>query len=277
MGDAVTIGGRPRLQALLTKVQGVLGFKHGGTGLSATPSSGQLLIGSNSGFSLNTLTAGPGISIGNGSGIITITGTGGAGGTGLYSQVLSATPTQSNTGLSNWGNQGSATEIDATTGMTIKQPSSDTGYAVLYKTKAANPVSYTALIAQSSIPGNGSQNPACVLGFYDGTKIQGIGTITTGSAFYVVVTNWTNLTTFSTNPALLAYAGAGNGLVWVKIVDDATNLVYYYSMDGANWVKAYTNTVANFLSAATNVFFGCSSPPSDSNYGTLMSWAQGTS
>jgi hypothetical protein len=49
---------------------------YGGTGLSSTPTNGQLLIGNGSGYTLSTLTAGPGISIANASGSITISGTG---------------------------------------------------------------------------------------------------------------------------------------------------------------------------------------------------------
>ena len=45
----------------------------GGTGLSATPTNGQLLIGNGTGYTLSTLTAGSGISVTNAAGAITIT------------------------------------------------------------------------------------------------------------------------------------------------------------------------------------------------------------
>jgi hypothetical protein len=44
----------------------------GGTGLSATPTSGQLLIGNESGFALRTITAGSGITVTNGAGTIAL-------------------------------------------------------------------------------------------------------------------------------------------------------------------------------------------------------------
>jgi hypothetical protein len=53
-----------------------LGVTSGGTGLSAIPTNGQLLIGNGSGYALNTLTAGTAIGITNGSGSITVTNTG---------------------------------------------------------------------------------------------------------------------------------------------------------------------------------------------------------
>jgi len=58
-----------------------LGRASGGTGLSAAPSNGQLLIGNGSGYTLATLTAGTNISITNGAGTITINASGGGGGT----------------------------------------------------------------------------------------------------------------------------------------------------------------------------------------------------
>lgn len=48
---------------------------NGGTGLSATPTNGQLLIGNGSGFALATITQGSGISISNSAGGITISST----------------------------------------------------------------------------------------------------------------------------------------------------------------------------------------------------------
>ena len=60
---------------------GTLGVSGGGTGVSGTPTNGQLLIGNGSSYTLATLTEGAGITITNGSGSITIAA-GGGGGTG---------------------------------------------------------------------------------------------------------------------------------------------------------------------------------------------------
>lgn len=55
---------------------GIVQIGNGGTGLGTTPSNGQLLIGNGTGYSLNTLFAGTGISIANGSGAISIANSG---------------------------------------------------------------------------------------------------------------------------------------------------------------------------------------------------------
>lgn len=66
---------------------GAVPVANGGTGLTSTPSNGQLDIGNGSGFTRATLTAGSNISITNGAGSITIASTAGAPTT---AQVLSA-------------------------------------------------------------------------------------------------------------------------------------------------------------------------------------------
>ena len=67
--------GTPSFRALeAADIQsGVFGITRGGTGLSSTPTNGQLLIGNGSGYTLATLTAGTGITVTNGMGSITVT------------------------------------------------------------------------------------------------------------------------------------------------------------------------------------------------------------
>lgn len=57
---------------LSSEVSGLLGVAYGGTGVTATPSNGQLLIGNGTGYTVGTLTAGAGITITNGSGSVTV-------------------------------------------------------------------------------------------------------------------------------------------------------------------------------------------------------------
>lgn len=68
-----------------------LNIAQGGTGQTATPSNGQLLIGNGTGYALSTLTAGPGVGIANAAGSITITATG----TGFIASVSATSPLQS--------------------------------------------------------------------------------------------------------------------------------------------------------------------------------------
>jgi hypothetical protein len=64
----------PSVIALNSKT--ALSVQSGGTGLPTVPTNGQLLIGNGTGYTLDTLTPGPGISVANASGSITVANTG---------------------------------------------------------------------------------------------------------------------------------------------------------------------------------------------------------
>lgn len=68
---------------------GTVGVANGGTGNSASPASGQLLLGNGSGFTLGTLTAGAGITVTNAAGSVTVA----ANASAPQSIVLDATAT----------------------------------------------------------------------------------------------------------------------------------------------------------------------------------------
>lgn len=71
----LTTSGGPITSSGTITLGGTLNVANGGTGLTSTPSNGQLDIGNGSGFTRTTLTAGTGVSISNGSGSITINAT----------------------------------------------------------------------------------------------------------------------------------------------------------------------------------------------------------
>lgn len=57
---------------LTTHISGTLAIGNGGTGLTGTPTNGQLLIGNGSGYTLATITGGTGITVTNGAGSISL-------------------------------------------------------------------------------------------------------------------------------------------------------------------------------------------------------------
>jgi len=74
----------------------------GGTGLTTIPTNGQLLIGNGTGYTLNTLGFGAGISVTNGSGTITVANTGvlsNIAGTGISVSSATGNVTVANTGV----------------------------------------------------------------------------------------------------------------------------------------------------------------------------------
>jgi hypothetical protein len=81
---------------------GIIPVDSGGTGLGTIPTNGQLLIGNGTGYSLNTLGTGVGISVTNGLGTITIANTGvlsNIAGTGISVSSATGNVTIANTGV----------------------------------------------------------------------------------------------------------------------------------------------------------------------------------
>jgi hypothetical protein len=99
---------------------GVIPVTSGGTGLSQIPTNGQLLIGNGTGYTLNTLGFGTGISVVNGSGTITVANTGvlsNIAGAGISVSGATGNVTITNTGvLSFAGGTTGLTPAAATTG-----------------------------------------------------------------------------------------------------------------------------------------------------------------
>ena len=88
------------LYAIVGENQNTIQPVNGGTGLSATPANGQLLIGNAAGYTLNTLTPGAGIGVTNAAGSITLANTGVLSWAGGATGLTPATPTTGNVTLS---------------------------------------------------------------------------------------------------------------------------------------------------------------------------------
>ena len=210
----------------------------------------------------------------NAKGLVTAvaSGTGGGVGDGLFSQVLSATPTAANTGFSTWLNQGTASVSDSATGICIVDGAGGTN--IRGRTQAApasTPYTKTGLVAMSGAPVG---NMFAGIGWYDGVnKIQTIYMLYT-SSWAVNVANWSTPTGFSAN----VFAGGGGDtarLLWFRLSDDGTNVFFEVSNDGANFATLYTVAKASGFLGATgysNLIFLGSPNGASQLTATLMSW-----
>ena len=142
-----------------------IGVAYGGTGLTATPTNGQLPIGNGSGFSLATLTAGTNVSISNTAGGITINATPDHGGT-----VTSVDVSGGTTGLTTSGGPITVSGTITLAG-TLNVANGGTGATTLTGYVKGNGTS--AFSASASIPN---------------TDITGLGTMSTQSASNVAIT-----------------------------------------------------------------------------------------
>jgi len=158
---------------------GIIPVTSGGTGLGTIPTNGQLLIGNGTGYSLNTLGTGVGISVTNGLGTITVANTGvlsNIAGTGISVSGATGNVTISNTGVLSWSG--------GTTGLT---PSTATTGAVT--------LAGTLVIANGGT--NGAATPTA------GAVAYGTGTAyaftLAGTAGQVLTSNGAGVPTWTTN------------------------------------------------------------------------------
>lgn len=145
-----------------------IGVAYGGTGNTATPTNGQLLIGNGSGYTLNTLSAGTNVTISNTAGGITISATPAAGGT-----VTSVSASGGTTGLTFSGSP-ITTSGTITLGGTLVVSNGGTGATTL--TGYVKGSGTSAFTASASIPN---------------TDISGLGTMSTQNASSVAITGGT--------------------------------------------------------------------------------------
>jgi hypothetical protein len=148
---------------------GIIPIVSGGTGLSTIPTNGQLLIGNGTGYTLNTLGVGAGISVTNGLGTITLANTGvlsNIAGNGISVSGATGNVTIANTGvLSFSGGTTGLTPAAATTGAislagTLGVPNGGSGAVTLTGYVKGNGTA--AFTASATIPN---------------TDITGLGTI----------------------------------------------------------------------------------------------------
>ena len=197
----------------------------GGTGTTATPTNGQLLIGNGSGYTLSTLTAGSGVSITNSAGSITLTATG-SGGTVV--EVKATSPLASSGGTS------PTISIANSTG---------TGSVVLDQGATISSATITAGVsaAITTITGT-SANITTVTGTTAGFSSANITQLSGTSAGITTVTGTT--TTFSSGT--ITQFGATSATVTTI---SGTNATYSNGSFTSATVTAVSGTTATYTSA----------------------------
>jgi hypothetical protein len=213
-----------------------IGVAYGGTGLTATPTNGQLAIGNGSGYSLATLTAGTNVSISNSAGGITINATPAAGGT-----VTSVDGSGGTTGLTLSGGPITVSGT-LTLGGTLIPANGGTGATTLTGYVIGNGTS--TMTASTTIPN---------------TAITGLGTMSTQNANSVTITGGTidgasvGATTASTVrgttiTATTQFTGSGAGLT--SIPNSATTATSANTANAIVARDASGNFTAGTITAA---------------------------
>jgi len=187
---------------------------------------------------------------------------------GLYSGIMSvAVPTQANTGLGTWYNQGSCTLSEHAGGLTILNPTLGASHNTggLYRAAPAAPWVLTTLVSISCKPGD---YPAARLGFINPT---------TGltSLFGFLANGTLGVSNFSapnSGVTMTTVSVAGTRVLWLRLSDDGSSLHFSYSWDGVNFVELYSVSRSSAYAGYTHIFFGASSYNITAS-ATLLSWS----
>lgn len=92
-------------------------------------------------------------------------------------------------------------------------------------------------------------------------------------AYQFECNDWNSATSFSaTNASLDIILGAG--LFWLRLVDNNTNRIVSWSLDGYNFIDVFTETRTTFLTADEVGFFVNTNTTAGPAAATLLSWAQ---
>jgi hypothetical protein len=146
---------------------------------------------------------------------------------------------------------GSPTLTDKLDRLQMSIPSAASGQGMVGAVTPIPSTPYT-LDVLSSVAGTPISADAIGSGLmlYDGTKYislwsQLVGGVAAGSNVRNTKTNWTNRTTASGSTVNLA--GWTGPLNWVRLTDDGTNRVFYWSLNGKDFTEIMTEATNTFL------------------------------
>lgn len=175
-----------------------------------------------------------------------------------------------------WRNQGSATLTSRTGSLTINAPAlAADSEKVREKTAPATPWTVTALLLPQLHKQSFNQCGVCVRDSVGGKLVLfGIQAVTASYPTQMIVSYWTNETTFSTQP--YNFDIVPTQWIWLRIGDDGVNLTFAWSMNGFDFISLTSLARHAFLAAgpdkvgfyvgASNATYPCSN--------TLLSWKE---
>lgn len=176
-----------------------------------------------------------------------------------------------------WVNQGDATLTTTYGAMTIyADPDSGNNLRVQVKTAPSTPyVVEAAFIPTMMI----SQYQTAGLLFRESStgKMVSFAVIGTGSHLYLTVTKWPDATSSGTDYTTRAMSSAVNiQPTWLKIEDNSTNLIFYYSNDGATWIQMYSVSRTDYMAGGANQvgFFALPRNATYPTYISLIHWEE---
>lgn len=197
---------------------------------------------------------------------------------GLWGPVLGTLPTQTGTGFTTQVNGTGATFSDRTTGISISAPADTSGWRGLSQAAPTPPYTRTGLI---TLTGRGVDFYQAAIGWSDGAKFHFLVieyNDAGGQKWALEVAQYSSVTAYVTSDVpeepLLSIP------LWVRLVDDGTNVTFRMSQSGDtnDFIDVFTVAKASGYLGPTgysNIVFAAQhfgTSPTSPAIGTLMSW-----
>lgn len=174
-----------------------------------------------------------------------------------------------------WVNQGGASvTVNADGGIFLRAPLT-TGPSIRIRKKAApggTPYTLTAAMFGNVVTLN-FQSAGIVFRQSSDGKLVLFSLSGSNSGTYISVFKFTDATNFSATAFELA-VGRSAGLVWLRVTDSGANRIFYYSLDGYNFIQLFSEARTTFLTADEIGFFANDQTNAYDAAMTLKSWAQ---
>ena len=181
-----------------------------------------------------------------------------------------------------WVNQGSAAAVDIQQGFKVTIPRT-TGLDVrsFVMTAPTAPYTITVALGHSNTAPRGSLDlPWIGVGFRENSSSKFSTIRVHGNA--ISLSNYTAPSTASSTPLNIAFYTKQVDLVYFKIEDDNTDLKYFFSNNGIEWIELYSEARGSFFTTAPDrvgLFFNGRWPTalgSGTNHdGLLLHWSEG--
>jgi hypothetical protein len=160
--------------------------------------------------------------------------------------------------------------VNANGGVSIISPSD--GVRARVKTAPSTPYTITAAFLVSFFKATDQEVGITFRQSSDG-KLVSCGFYSNNTSLGIASRDFTSETVVSATNAFFDLPGILGGVAWLKMTNDGTNRILYWSFDGYTWAPLLTE--ANTLFAtADQVGFYARTTNSNSATGTLLSWAQ---
>ena len=203
---------------------------------------------------------------------VTITASGGGGGGVPWLNVTNPTAT-----TFAWRNQGGASINAGSASIWLSIPAA-AGDNLRGREVAAGAAPFSITAGLVPLVHNQDVNQD---GIYvtDGTKLITISLsdVAHGGTNTLVVNKWTNVTTYNSTPAAPGIGVSLLSPIFLKIRDDGTNISFYWSPDGTNFIQLYSEARLTFLASIADMgFYGSSANATWPTGVLLVSWATGT-